>query len=1036
MSCRRDPTLQAPGIGRRRRRRSERLQPHQLGDPADRDPGLLPRVEDLGELLDRREEHVDVEDEGDQRAAGQVPVDDQPGPHAEDDRVRHGGEELHEREVRRHQPLGRHPGVQVVAAQPVEVPHRRTLVDERLRLPDAREALLEVGVDDRDPLAGDVVEPGRTAPEQPGCGGQRHHDGQGAQAELEVEDQQGDTDADERHERDQRQQQAVLDQRLELVDVGRHPGHDPAGHLALVVVQREPLHLGPDPDPQREHDPLGRAAGHERLADLVHQVGQGHREVDGGRAEQHRPRPGGDAVVDAGLDENRPGQGRQGVQHDQDQADRQLRPELSEQPPQPEPAVLAGLPLQVDPHRVAQRPEGGDPLQELGRRSQVEPPAATASATETCPQAGRPDARGRELPCRRGIDALGPPGRRCGPGPRRGRPVAVVSLRLVRVLGAGVVRPPREQHPVRRAASGQLVVRAVVHDPAAVQHDDPVGQVQGRAPVSHEQQGAARQAGAQGRMDRGLGRRVDRAGRVVQDQHAWIGQQGPGQRDPLPLPTGEGQPPLTDHRVVATVQRRDEAVGLGRPGGGLDLFVGRVRPAVRDVGPDSGGEQEALLEHHSDLAPQRGQRDGPEVMPVDRDPAGHRVVEAGDQHRDRGRAAAARADEGDPLPRAHPQVDAAQHLLAVAVPEVDVLEGDVAAQARQLDRVRRARQGRAQVQQLEDALQPRPGLLPDGEQPGQLAGGRQQLAEVGREGQERPERDVVVQREPPTEGEDGHLAERRDRLQQRLIARLQPHRPHLRGVEGRGRPGHPLDLVLLLTERLDHPHAVDVLVDDLRHVALALLGVPRRREHPPPHPVRHHQQQRRHRHADQRQRPRQDEHDDDRQHQQDDVAAHDRQEAQQPLHERRVRVGPGHQLAGRHPVQVGEVHRLQVVVHVVAQVVLDGQGDPAAEVAAGEGEAEGRRGQDEQDRQPAPETAGPGQDHLVDDVPLDQRDQQLAGAAGDGGREGQQDVPAVPQEVPEQPAEPAGPAGPEFGHPASLDRLAARPHTRRGPGVR
>ena len=43
-----------------------------------------------------------------------------------------------------------------------------------------------------------------------------------------------------------------LDQRLERVDVCRHPGHDSPGHLALVVVQRKASAARPDPDTERQ----------------------------------------------------------------------------------------------------------------------------------------------------------------------------------------------------------------------------------------------------------------------------------------------------------------------------------------------------------------------------------------------------------------------------------------------------------------------------------------------------------------------------------------------------------------------------------------------------------------------------------------------------------------------------------------------------------------------------------------------------------------------------------------------------------------
>ena len=109
-------------------------------------------------------------------------------------------------------------------------------------------------------------------------------------------------------------------------------------------------------------------------------------------------------------------------------------------------------------------------------------------------------------------------------------------------------------------------------------------------------------------------------------------------------------------------------------------------------------------------------------------------------------------------------------------------------------------------------------------------------------------------------------------------------------------------------------------------------------------------------HGEQR---RQVDHDGQREQHQQDVAAHDREEAEQPLDQRRVRVGPGHQLTGRHPVEVVEVQRLQVVVHGVAQVVLDGEGHPAAPVAADVGEAEaGRRESPTRSDQPRPQRRG------------------------------------------------------------------------------
>ena len=235
--------------------------------------------------------------------------------------------------------------------------------------------------------------------------------------------------------------------------------------------------------------------------------------------------------------------------------------------------------------------------------------------------------------------------------------------------------------------------------------------------------------------------------------------------------------------------------------------------------------------------------------------------------------------------------------------------------------------------------------------PASWRAGDDQLDDVGGEGQEGAERDLVVQGQPAAEGQDGHLADGRDGLEQRLVARLQAHGPHLGAVDDLRGVGDPLELALLLAEGLDDPHAVDVLVDDLDHVALALLAVPGGREDPPAHAVGDDEQRRGDDHADHGQQRRQVDHDAEREQHQQHVAAHDGEEAEQPLHQRRVGVGPGHQLAGRHPVEVVEVHHLEMVVHGVAQVVLHAERHPAAPVAAHVEEAErGQRQDDEEAR--------------------------------------------------------------------------------------
>ena len=79
-------------------------------------------------------------------------------------------------------------------------------------------------------------------------------------------------------------------------------------------------------------------------------------------------------------------------------------------------------------------------------------------------------------------------------------------------------------------------------------------------------------------------------------------------RDALALPAGERDPALADHRVVALGQPLDELVRLREPRGLLDLLVGRLGPAEREVLAHGRREEERILRDRADLAAQRVER--------------------------------------------------------------------------------------------------------------------------------------------------------------------------------------------------------------------------------------------------------------------------------------------------------------------------------------------------------------------------------------------------------------------------------------------
>ena len=151
---------------------------------------------------------------------------------------------------------------------------------------------------------------------------------------------------------------------------------------------------------------------------------------------------------------------------------------------------------------------------------------------------------------------------------------------------------------------------------------------------------------AQAVLDRLLGARVDRGGRVVEDQHARLGEQRPGDRDPLTLAARERQPALADDGVVAVGSARDEVVRLRPPRGQLDLLRGSPRAGrrrcCRRPCPRTGSchprrtRSDVRSESTSIVA---------QVGAVDQDRAFGRVIEARDQRDQAGLARAGRPDE-------------------------------------------------------------------------------------------------------------------------------------------------------------------------------------------------------------------------------------------------------------------------------------------------------------------------------------------------------------------------------------------------------
>ena len=126
------------------------------------------------------------------------------------------------------------------------------------------------------------------------------------------------------------------------------------------------------------------------------------------------------------------------------------------------------------------------------------------------------------------------------------------------LLRRRLLHPVAVQPPVGALGVEQLVVRALLDDPAAVEHDDPAGLADRRQAVGDDDRRAAREQPAQAGLDAALGVQVDVRRRLVEDEDPRVGDERAGERDELALAGRELRAALADLRVVAVLERLDE----------------------------------------------------------------------------------------------------------------------------------------------------------------------------------------------------------------------------------------------------------------------------------------------------------------------------------------------------------------------------------------------------------------------------------------------------------------------------------------------
>src|SRR5690606_24719028 len=147
----------------------------------------------------------------------------------------------------------------------------------------------------------------------------------------------------------------------------------------------------------------------------------------------------------------------------------------------------------------------------------------------------------------------------------------------------------------------QLGVSAALDDPAVIEHEDLVSALDRRQPVRDDERRATLSQTTQSVPDQRLALAVEARRRFVEDQHAWIRDDGTRNRETLPLSAGQLHTPLTDDGVVAVLEPIDELVRVRDTCGVADLLIGSVRSRIRDVVTDTAIEEKVVLHDDAEL---------------------------------------------------------------------------------------------------------------------------------------------------------------------------------------------------------------------------------------------------------------------------------------------------------------------------------------------------------------------------------------------------------------------------------------------------
>src|SRR5215469_6509797 len=200
------------------------------------------------------------------------------------------------------------------------------------------------------------------------------------------------------------------------------------------------------------------------------------------------------------------------------------------------------------------------------------------------------------------------------------------------------------QRRIAAACLDQVIMGAVLSQAAAVDRDEAVAMPHGRQPMRNDEDGAALGKSRHVLLDDPLALIVERTRRLVEDQDARVGNDRARNGETLALTARQAGAALAHNGVVTIGELKDQIMGTGHLCGSDDPFDRHRAVRQRNIVADRAIEQDALLQHHADLATQPGWIDHAEINAVDQNPPALRHVKPLDQLGECAFARAGRAD--------------------------------------------------------------------------------------------------------------------------------------------------------------------------------------------------------------------------------------------------------------------------------------------------------------------------------------------------------------------------------------------------------